>query len=199
MKSTRVCRKCRTPQLLETLEEFMEGNTKRFRCKDGCESAKSTKKQDAIDLSDSSGTEVEEIEEIEIAYKGKEVYVTSTQPQVLTTCILGESINSDFCTTLVHYCNRTKSSLHVFFKKRYVKDQHDIGRTLEKLSEYLDGIDYYFHVSEDLIVNHEIEVRASANVHHNQVTSIRGQSIGKNKVSSYSTCSSRNRNYRRRV
>lgn len=195
---TRNCRQCRNTYRITDLERYTdEKGTKRWMCKESCEHNKLHNSLDTVNqtttnnvmklnLNDIAATinEVnEELEEIKAVYNGEELNITAKNKQVITTFILGEKINHDFCAALKTYLRLNKATLHIFFLKRYIKDLNLTQDTLTALHNIFEGYDINFHVNHDVIFNDdELEVKASANVHHTAVKPLSGvKSLAKTK------------------
>lgn len=166
-KGKRVCNRCRAPQLVENLAEYVSGGRKRYRCIEDCKTVK-TVAQPVIEPTEDGE------EKIEISYKGQEKQVKEDRPHFITTAIVGERISRQFVKALETWYDETYGVVDIFLKLKYVGDDQEVNLTISQITTLFEGIDHEIHLSEDLLINNELEVLASANVHHNAVYPLNG-------------------------
>lgn len=206
-KLTRVCRRCRKPQLIDDLKSLLEGSTERYVCVDSCQphwARQSTNEVATVTQPESNELKVldildgylegtisnfdikikkdgdtfiskvvenqDEVSQESISYQGiEEVIQDGHRPHFITTSILGEKIDQEFLSVIKYWALLNDAYIHIFFKKVYVRDEEFLNGTLQLLLDKLEGTRVQLHMSNDLMINNQCEVRASANVHHTAI------------------------------
>lgn len=199
MKTTRTCRRCRQPQLIENLVEKFEGKTRRYVCAEPCKTnnkvavveSQVEESNEDLDILDSllndeildievklnaktSKVKVIEVPAPTVEYNGEDTELDTIRPQFLTTMILSEQINSDLVKAAKTWAITNNGVVNIFFKKRYLRDECTLDVACAQLRELLDGCDYEFVTTSDLVLNNQLTVLASANVGHTAVSPLSG-------------------------
>lgn len=118
-----------------------------------------------------------EYPDVHIAYLGHETCIESNgRPQLITVCILGESLDIPFLKAINTFKEFTGADIHFYFKKRHYAAEMELAPGyIHTINQHIESVNYHFN--DDILIDDLVKVKESSNVIHSAIKPLSGLAL----------------------